>query len=97
MDPQVFDAILGLLSLAIGSVATVAWYQITRLGTRIDEISRTLSNGDATNARQDAEIKQAMLAAERAETVAAASEQRLEKRLESIEAKLDRLLEARQN
>lgn len=96
MDPQIFDAILGLLSLAIGAVASVAWYQITRLGVRLDDVGRSLATSDATNARQDAEIKQAMLAAERAEMVAAASEQRLEKRLESIEAKLDRLLEARQ-
>jgi hypothetical protein len=91
------EIIMGL-GLFVASTATgaVGW-QVKRIIVRIDALDRRMalacSERAAVEARQDAQIEAAQLAAQKAEETAREAESRLVKRLDEITKKLDRLLE----
>ena len=86
---------VGLFVSSLGAGA-LGW-QSRRLIGRVDMVEQRASDGAAraaaTDARQDAQIEAAALAAIKAEELVHATEGRITKRLDEITAKLDRLLE----
>lgn len=84
------------LFLATTGAGALGW-QSRRLITRVDDVERRAAEASAraaaTDARQDAQIEAASLAAAKAEELVHATEGRITKRLDDIAAKLDRLLE----
>ena len=91
------DIILSVgLFLASSAAAALGWQTRRQIG-RVDDLDRRLSEASAraaaTDARQDAQIEAAALAAAKAEELVHATEGRITKRLDEIAAKLDRLLE----
>ncbi len=91
------DIIMGIGLFVASTASGVAGWQVRRIVGRIDEMERAqtkyCADRAAVEARQDAQIEAAQLAATRAEDLAREAEGRLVKRLDEITAKLDRLLE----
>ena len=84
------------LFVATTAAGAIGW-QSRRQIARVDGIERRVTDAAAlaaaTDARQDAQIEAAALAAAKAEELVHATEGRITKRLDEITAKLDRLLE----
>ena len=89
----VFGVALFVASTGVGAVG----WQVRRVVGRLDELERSMtracSDRAAVEARQDAQIQAAQVAAAKAEEMAREAESRLVKRLDEIATKLDRLLE----
>jgi hypothetical protein len=84
---------LFLASTAAGAISWQTKRQISRVDGLEKENSATRAEAAATDARQDAEIAAAQLAATKAEELVRETEGRITKRLDEITKKLDRLLE----
>jgi tetrahydromethanopterin S-methyltransferase subunit G len=91
------EIVMGVVLFGASTGTGIVGWHVKRIIGRLDDIERrmTLACSDraAVEARQDAQIEAAALAASKAEDLVRESETRVTKRLDEIAAKLDRLLE----